>query len=452
MTLHRRDLIGGLAAGAAALTIAPLAAFAQSARRGRDAAHLGVQPNRDVDQTLALQRAVDEAAAQRVPLALAPGTYRTGPLKLPAGAQLSGVRGATRLLFSGGPSLFDSLDADNVTLSGLVLDGGAIPLPQRRGLVHCVAARELRITDCTIAASGGSGIWLENSSGAITSNMLNRIAVTGVVSFDARGLRVSDNTIIDTNDNGIEILRTAIGDDGTLVTGNRIENIKAGPGGSGQYGNAINAFRAGNVVISGNRIKDCDYSAVRGNSASNIHITDNSISNVREVALYSEFAFEGAVIANNTVDGAAVGVSVCNFNEGGRLATVQGNIIRNLLPKRPIGTAPDDDAGVGIYVEADSAVTGNVVENAPAFGIMAGWGKYLRDVAITGNVVRRSFVGIGISVADGAGTAAISNNIIAETKRGAVVGLDHAQPVTPDLTLPNAEKRPQVMLGPNSVR
>ncbi len=36
------------------------------------------------------------------------------------------------------------------------------------------------------------------------------------------------------------------------------------------------------------------------------------------------------MIANNTVDGAAFGVSVCNFNEGGRLAVVQGNIIRNL--------------------------------------------------------------------------------------------------------------------------
>ena len=171
---------------------------------------------------------------------------------------------------------------------------------------------------------------------------------------------------------------------------NRIEDIKAGPGGSGQYGNAINAFRAGNVIVRGNRIRNCDYSAVRGNSASNIQITGNSVSDVREVALYSEFAFEGAVIANNTVDGAALGVSVCNFNEGGRLAVVQGNIIRNLLPKRPIGTAPDDDAGIGIYVEADTSVTGNVIENAPSFGIIAGWGKYLRDVAITGNVIRNS--------------------------------------------------------------
>jgi uncharacterized secreted repeat protein (TIGR03808 family) len=184
-----------------------------------------------------------------------------------------------------------------------------------------------------------------------------------------------------------------MGDDGTIVINNRIEDIKAGPGGSGQHGNAINAFRAANVIVSGNRIRNCDYSAVRGNSASNIQITGNSVSNVREVALYSEFAFEGAVIANNTVDVCAVGVSVANFNEGGRMVTVHGNVIRNILPKRPIGTAPDDDAGIGIVVEADAAVTGNVIENAPSFGIMAGWGKYLRDVTITGNVVRNALSG-----------------------------------------------------------
>src|SRR5258708_9416515 len=163
----------------------------------------------------------------------------------------------------------------------------------------------------------------------------------------------------------------------------------------------MNAFRAGNGIVRGNRIRNCDYSAVRGNSASNIQISGNSVSDIREVAIYSEFSFEGAVIANNTVDGAAVGVSVCNFNEGGRIAVVQGNIIRNLLPKRPIGTAPDDDAGVGIYIEADSSVTGNVIENAPSFGIVAGWGKYLRDVVISGNVIRKALAGVGVSVVAG---------------------------------------------------
>jgi uncharacterized secreted repeat protein (TIGR03808 family) len=315
-----------------------------------------------------------------------------------------------------------------------------------------VQARELRISDCTVTNSGGAGIWLESSAGAITGNTLSNIATTAIVSFDAQGLIVAQNIISGTSSNGIEILRTAIGDDGTQVIDNRIEDIKAGPGGSGQYGNAINAFRAGNVIVSGNRIRNCDYSAVRGNSASNIHITGNSVSSVREVALYSEFAFEAAVIANNTVDGAALGVSVCNFNEGGRIAVVQGNIIRNLLPKRPIGTAPDDDAGIGIYIEADASVSGNVVENAPSFGMIAGWGKYLRDVAITGNVVRNSFIGIGVSIAPGAGTALVSNNMISGAPRGAVVGLDHAKPVTPDLTADGAQRYQQVAVSGNTVR
>ncbi len=455
MDVNRRHLIGVSAAGVAgALAMSPDAARAAplTSTLGRDATQYGVRPGSPDDQTLALQRAIDQAARAQTPLALPPGVYRTGMLRLQSGTQLVGVRGATKLLFGGGSSLLQSEGAGSIGLTGITLDGGGIPLPTRRGLVHCLGGRDIRIADCEITGSGGNGIWFENCSGEVSGNILSKIAVTGFTSFDAQGLLVSRNTIVDTNDNGIEILRHAIGDDGTMVLDNRIEDIKAGPGGSGQYGNAINAFRAGNVIVRGNRISNCDYSAVRGNSASNIQITGNSVSGVREVALYSEFAFEGAVIANNTVDGAALGVSVCNFNEGGRIAVVQGNIIRNLLPKRPIGTAPDDDAGIGIYVEADTCVTGNVIENAPSFGIIAGWGKYLRDVVISGNVVRNAFVGVGVSVTPGAGTALVNNNMISQTPRGAVVGLDHARPITPDLAAEGAQRFAQVMVGGNSVR
>jgi uncharacterized secreted repeat protein (TIGR03808 family) len=455
MDVNRRHLIGASAAGVAgALAISPDAARAAplTSTLGRDATQYGVRPGSPDDQTRALQRAIDEAARAQIPLALPPGVYRTGALRLLSGSQLIGVRGATKLVFTGGASMLLAEGASSVGLTNVTLDGGGIALPTRRGLVHCLGGRDIRIIDCEIAGSGGNGIWLENVSGDISGNILTNIATTAIVSFDAKGLLVSRNTIVGTNDNGIEILRNLIGDDGTLVLDNRIEDIKAGPGGSGQYGNAINAFRAGNVIVRGNRIKNCDYSAVRGNSASNIQISGNSVSDVREVALYSEFSFEGAVIANNAVDGAALGVSVCNFNEGGRIAVVQGNIIRNLLPKRPIGTAPDDDAGIGIYVEADTSVTGNVIENAPAFGIVAGWGKYLRDVAITGNVVRNAFVGIGVSVAPGAGTALVNNNMISLTPRGAVVGLDHARPVTPDLSADGAQRFAQVVMGSNAVR
>jgi len=455
MDVNRRHLIGASAAGVAgALAMPSDAARAAplTSALGRDVTQFGVRPGSPDDQTRALQRAIDEAARTKTPLALPPGIYRTGLLRLSSGSQLVGVRGATKLMFTGGASMLSGEGADSLSLNGITLDGGGIALPARRGLIHCLAGRDLRITDCEIIGSGGGAIWLEQVSGDVSGNIITDTAVTAIVSFDAKGLIVSRNSIIATGDNGIEILRTAIGDDGTLVADNRIEDIKAGPGGSGQYGNAINAFRAGNVIVRGNRIRNCDYSAVRGNSASNIQITGNSVSDVREVALYSEFSFEGAVIAGNTVDGAAVGVSACNFNEGGRIAVVQGNIIRNLLPKRPIGTAPDDDAGIGIYVEADSAVTGNVIENAPAFGIVAGWGEYLRDVAITGNVIRKAFAGIGVSVVPGAGTALVNNNMISETPRGAVVGLDHARAITGDLSIDGAERHAQVVIGTNAAR
>lgn len=456
MDISRRRLLNASAASAAAGALVgasePANAATLMSALGRDATGYGVRPNAPDDQTRILQRAIEDSARAQMPLALPPGIYRTGMLTLPAGAQIVGVRGATILKFSGGPSLVTSQGANGISLTNLTLDGGGIKLAERRGLIHLLNSLDVRIQDCEIVGSGGSAIWLEGVSGEVRGNIIRKTAVTGLVSFDALGLLVAQNTIQGTSDNGIEILRNAIGDDGTIVVNNRIEDIKAGPGGSGQYGNAINAFRAGNVIVSGNRIRNCDYSGVRGNSASNIQITGNSISDVREVALYSEFAFEGAIIANNTVDICAVGVSVANFNEGGRIAVVQGNIIRNILPKRPIGTAPDDDAGVGIVIEADAAVTGNVIENAPSFGIVAGWGKYLRDVAITGNVIRKAFIGIGVSVVPGAGTALVNNNLISGSARSAIVGLDHAKAVTEDLGKETASRFTQIALGGNTIR
>jgi len=109
-------------------------------------------------------------------------------------------------------------------------------------------------------------------------------------------------------------------------------------------------------------------------------------------------------------------------------------MIRNLKPKRPIGTAPDDAAGIGIAVEADASVTGNVIENAPVAGIMVGWGAFMRDVSVTGNVVRDCRLGVSVSVVNGAGTAVIAGNLISGSPRGAIVGMDHAKAVTGDLS------------------
>jgi uncharacterized secreted repeat protein (TIGR03808 family) len=212
MNIHRRRFIGAsAAAGAGALAMSTKSAHAAQpiSAFGRDATQYGLRPGSPEDQTRILQRAIDEAARAQVPLALPPGVYRTGMLRLQNGSQLVGVRGATRLVFSGGASMLTSEGTNNLTLDGLVLDGGGIPLPARRGLIHCLSGRGIRITDCEITASGGNGIWFENVAGDISGNVIGKTAVTAITSFDAQGLMVTRNTILGTNDNGIEILRTA---------------------------------------------------------------------------------------------------------------------------------------------------------------------------------------------------------------------------------------------------
>jgi uncharacterized secreted repeat protein (TIGR03808 family) len=453
MDFNRRQfvLLGSAASAASVAAVVPALGAPLSAL-GVDAAQFGLHPGSPDDQSRAFQRAIEDTARARKPLALAPGVYRVGNLTLPSGAQLAGVRGATKLVLAGSAALFASANAEHVSLTGLVLDGGRRQLPGRRGLVHFDNIRRARIADCEIVAAGGSAIACTAVEGEIADTLITDSADVAIHSFDARGLLIARNTIAGAGNNGIQVWRGAAGDDGTMVLDNRIEGIANRSGGSGQYGNAVNVFRAANVIVRGNRIRNCAFTAVRGNAASGLHIEGNSISDVREVALYAEFGFEGVLIANNTIDAAALGVSVTNFNQGGRLAVVQGNIIRNLLPKRPAGTDPGDGAGIGIAVEADTAVTGNVIENAPTAGILIGWGHHLRDVAATGNVVRKTDIGIGVSVATGAGAALIANNVIAETGRGAIIGLDRKRIVTGDLMKGGAERYANLTVSGNRVR
>src|SRR5580704_929972 len=152
--MDRRKLLklsgAASAIGAAAATLPGEAGAAPTSTFGLDAAQMGVRAGSPDDQSVTLQRAIDRAAQARVPLALPPGVYRAGGLRLPSGAALIGVRGATRLMFAGGPSLLAAERAETVSLTGLTLDGVLRPLPANQGLVHIEQASGVRITDCTI--------------------------------------------------------------------------------------------------------------------------------------------------------------------------------------------------------------------------------------------------------------------------------------------------------------
>jgi uncharacterized secreted repeat protein (TIGR03808 family) len=442
MDLNRRRLLTAAATGAAAFA-APLSAF------GLDATQFGVRPGVAGDQSVALQRAIDQAARTRVPLMLAPGVYRAGGLTLPAGASLAGVRGATRLILTHGPSLVSAEHAETVLLTGLTLDGGGQPLPAGRALVHFNDVKAVRVFDCEVAGAGGNGVTLESCDGEVTHNTITGAADNALFCNDSRGLLIAANIIAKSGNGGIRVWQSDKRRDGSLIADNRIEDTAARAGGTGENGNAINIFRAADVIVRGNHIRNAAFSAIRGNSASNIQIIGNNCAALDEVAIYSEFGFEGAVIADNVIDGAETGISVTNFNEGGRLATVHGNIVRNLGTRR--ANRPPEEAGVGIGVEADTVVSGNVIERAPRAGISAGWGQYLRNVAVTGNVVREAGFGVAVSVVAGAGVAVISGNLFAGTTRGAIVGMEWHKAVTGDLALAGAERYPQLKISGNQV-
>src|SRR5260221_8498709 len=109
MDFNRRHLMGVSAAGVAgALAMSPDAARAAplTSALGRDVTQYGVRPGSPDDQTKALQRAIDEAARAQAPLALPPGVYRTGMLRLESGTQLIVVRGAPKLVFRGAGAVF----------------------------------------------------------------------------------------------------------------------------------------------------------------------------------------------------------------------------------------------------------------------------------------------------------------------------------------------------------
>ncbi|MFN3349556.1 TIGR03808 family TAT-translocated repetitive protein, partial [Pseudorhodoplanes sp.] len=406
----------------------------------------GRKPDARGNQTHPLKCAVAPPAQARSILLLPPGTYRAAALRLPSNAKIAGTRGATRLVLSRAASLFAASGSANIDVAGLVIDGAGLKPQDGRALVHLADAHDIRIIDCAVVNAGRNAVSLERCSGLVSSCTIEDAGDGALFAIDSTGLRIAGNVIRRSGNNGIQVWRSAFGSDGTIVTGNRIEDTRADAGGDGPYGNAISVFRAGDVIVRGNRIDRCAFSAVRGNSASNIQIAGNVCTRMGEVGIYSEFSFEGAVITGNTVDGATLGISVTNFDVGGRLAVVQGNLVRNIT------AGVSEDRGAGIAIAADSVVTGNVVEDTAVIGIAVGYGPYLRDVIVSDNVLRKVGIGVAVSVVPGSGSALIANNLIAEASNGAVVGMEWEKPVTGDMAKDGVGRHAHVTLSGNRAR
>jgi len=440
MSTTRRSVIAGLATTA----VAAPPVFAQNPV---DARGFGLHPDPGADQTAGFAVACTAAAEAGLPLFLPAGTYVVGTVDLPSCLLLQGVPGATVLRFGIDGGALRARGCSALTLDGLVLDGSVSRAAAADGLLQVDDSDGVIVSRCAVRGGRRNGIALARSAARMQDCEIAGCDEAAVFSLDGRGVAVSGCRISDCGDGGILIWRSAPGRDGSVVSGNAIARIDSRSGGNGQHGNGINVFRAGAVSITGNTVTGAQFSAIRLNATDDCQVVGNTCLDCQEVAIFSEFGFSGSVIANNIVDGAAQGISITNFNEGGRLATCIGNIVRNIFPHSPVNP---DTVPVGIAAEADTVISGNVVEAVPGLGIGAGWGPYLRDVVVSNNVVREVEIGIGVSVAPGAGRAVVSSNLVSAARRTALAGLAWSDIVSDDLAR-EAARFPALTLSANAV-
>jgi uncharacterized secreted repeat protein (TIGR03808 family) len=395
-----------------------------------------------------LQNAIDKAQSGGDVAKVPPGVSYVSHLRISGNVRLVGAGTDSRLVGIGLGPMLTIERADRVVIENVAFDGSGGKPGGESGLIEARDVGDFHCSDCTIERASGYGVRIERCGGRIERSLFRGLSESAIHSLDGTGLSIADNRVEDCGSNGIQVWRSAKGPDGTIIRGNRVERVRADRGGDGPYGNAISVFRAEGVSCAGNVVRGAAFSAIRYNSSSNALITGNNCSDLGETAIYVEFGFEGAVVSSNVVDGASTGVSVTNFDQGGRLAAVTGNVMRNLTRPLPEG---GDIFGIGIHVEADTAVTGNAVDNAGFAGLRLGYGVGLRDVVAADNLLSDCGFGIAVSVAPGAGGATIRDNRIARARRGAIVGMAWTEIASLDLAA-EAAKYPLLAMSGNEAR
>ncbi|MCB1438613.1 MAG: TIGR03808 family TAT-translocated repetitive protein [Nitratireductor sp.] len=460
--IGRRSVLGGLLAGAAATLGAAAPARAEKSARelfsmadlrgSSNANELGLRPGAVDDQSKLLQSILDKAASQNKPVFLPPGDYKVSNILLPSNTKLIGVPGSSRLVYSGNGHFLMGENAEHIEITGIVADGQNRGFnPYAEALVRLVNIEHAVMDNCRFLGSSGTGIRLDRSAGRIERCSISGAAgECAIMAYENEGLIIVNNEVSDCANGGILVHRWQQAPDGTIVSGNRVSRIGAANGGTGEWGNGINVFRCGDVIITGNHVSDCAFTAIRSNAGSNVQISSNTCLNSGETAIYSEFEFNGAVINSNVIDGGARGISITNFMQGGRMAVCSGNLIRNIRTTAPY---EDDEHpfGEGISAEADTVVTGNVIESASRYGLMLGWGPYLRDVVATSNIIRGSDIGVYVSVVEGVGPVRISGNTISGAKGGAIIGHRWQEKTTGDLANGGDGGNARMMISDNLV-
>lgn len=432
-----------------------------------------------------LQDAINQAQTTKLPLFIKPGTYPTGDLTISGPVKIFATPGTVDLVSNSTSYAFtlnirpNSVDARiaDVTLDGLGFFAANLPFATEvdttkrfvysqflrplgtatavkfNAVVSAYNVDNLRIERCKLSYSYCAGVALWTSKAIIRDCRIQNCRMAAIYSANNYATEIQDNFIHENNNNAIVVMRSQIGQDGTIVRGNQVYHTNADfgagagqVGGSGWYGNGFIALNANEIVVSNNLFFNSKFSGVRLGSCFNAQVTNNQILNSGETALMWEAPipppsgvygdtnpnrFEGGVISGNTVIDFGDGINVTNGWHGGRRVTVTGNQVKTGV-KRTIKTNdPDwpqyDTTGTGISVCSDCVVTGNIVEDClSSCGILVGPGSYANGSprksagVATGNLTRECKFGIGFTL-DPNGYTLISNNIAEGSTSGAIV-------------------------------
>ena len=215
--MDRRHFMG-LGGMAAALFGAGAAEAAPATATGKTLAEFGITPDARLDQSAAMQKAIDELAASGQPIIIPAGCYRAAKLQLSSKAVVCGIPGLSVLTAPQGSPVFESLNTGDVSLRGVTFSGTALIARE---------CRNLTISDCQILSSGGDGIVCTGTGLFVTGN---RAAACARAAIWAEGDGMVTNNLV--NGPGQFGLRLGgLARLGTLtVINNRIDGAAVGIG------------------------------------------------------------------------------------------------------------------------------------------------------------------------------------------------------------------------------
>lgn len=246
----------------------------------------GAIGNNAADDTNALQRAIDAAAAKHVVVSLDCRTYRVDAmLNIPGGVTLTGFGNRSILHFtwfdqvgpnSHGGAYLQAYDTSNITLTSFSIEGDSDGEPTGPSRWHprgmCSGIRIMHVDGFTVShvnvrKTPAIGInYQDSSNGTITDNYVHNTGRDGITGFYDNSVAhahvtVAHNRIADVGDDGIAVngsvststAPVAIHPEDFTIIDNSIDGWPVDPNGL-QMGRGIEISGAVNVLVKFNTI------------------------------------------------------------------------------------------------------------------------------------------------------------------------------------------------------